>query len=55
MDESAVGTRFDFGAANNVATGIRTKKLEHPIIYAHNNNRTAQADVATRGGAGGGK
>ena len=24
MDESAVGTQFDFGETNNVATGIRT-------------------------------
>ena len=38
MDESAVGTQFDFGETNNVATGIRTINLEHPIIYAHNNN-----------------
>ena len=37
MDESAVGTQFDFGETNNVATGIRTINLEHPIIYAHNN------------------
>ena len=33
-----VGTQFDFGETNNVATGIRTINLEHPIIYAHNNN-----------------
>ncbi len=32
-----VGTQFDFGETNNVATGIRTINLEHPIIYAHNN------------------
>ncbi len=37
MDESAVGTQFDFGETNNVATGFRTINLEHPIIYAHNN------------------
>ena len=37
MDESAVGTQFDFGETNNVAAGIRTINLEHPIIYAHNN------------------
>ena len=40
MDESAVGTQFDFGETNNVATGIRTINLEHPIIYAHNNKGT---------------
>ena len=38
MDESAVGTQFDLGENSNVATGIRTINLEHPIIYAHNNN-----------------
>ena len=37
MDESAVGTQFDFGETNNVATGIRTINLEHPIIYVHKN------------------
>ena len=41
MDESAVGTQFDFGETNNVATGIRTINLEYPIIYAHNNNYSA--------------
>ena len=41
MDESAVGTQFDFGETNHVATGIRTINLEHPIIYAHNNKARA--------------
>ena len=43
MDESAVGTQFDFGETNNVATGIRTINLERPIIYAHNNKRSFSA------------
>ena len=47
MDESAVGTQFDFGETNNAATGIRTINFEHPIIYAHNN----KAARSTGGGS----
>ena len=47
MDESAVGTQFDFGETNNVATGIRAINLEHPIIYVHNNNTLAGALAET--------
>ena len=51
MDESAVGTQFDFGETNNVATGIRTINLEHPIIYAHNNNTLVGTLVEAQKGA----